>query len=190
MKINFSSPLSDLSQEDQAKLISWLERNTPAKVVEMVAAPRPEGFGINTHITTLRRFFARYTHHYRKEDYELAKELSSTPPSEEANLRKATIATLEKMAFDMAITPKGKLNQFKALAKWCMKLSDQEQKLAMMNITREKLALDRQKFELNVARAALLHFKPLEKIAGDPSLDDEDKIRAARTVMFGQSEDS
>jgi hypothetical protein len=185
MKINFSSPLAELSKEDHATLITWLERNPVKDVINMVARPKPEGFGIKTHITTLRRFYARYEQQQRQEDYELAKELSKTPPLEAAAIREATIVTLQKRAFDMAITPNAKLGQFKALTKWCTKLCDHEHRAEMINITKEKLALDRTKFEFNAARAALLHFKPLQKIAEDKSLDDESKIRAAREAMFG-----
>src|SRR5436190_2341513 len=120
MKINPSSPLAQLSDDEQLTLISWLEKKPVKDVLDMVALPKPQGFGIKTHRNTLQRFYARYEHQQRREDYDLAKELVQTPPSDSADLRKATLLKLQKMAFDLATAPAGKLSQFKALARWCL----------------------------------------------------------------------
>jgi hypothetical protein len=185
MKINISSPLANLCEKDQNELITWLESYKVKDVVERVAKPRPEGFGIKTHITSLRRFWARYLHKQKSEDASLVAEIIATSPEEDKKLRKATIATMQKAAFDLANSPNCKLSEFKAVAKWCVKVSDQDQRQQVIEIAKQKLSLDRTKFEYNVARAALRRCKPLQAIAENQSLDDEAKILAARRELFG-----
>ena len=51
--------LDTLAEGQQLQLLSWLEMFPIAEVVQKVAAPPPEGFGIKTYITSLRRFQAR-----------------------------------------------------------------------------------------------------------------------------------
>ena len=58
-----------------------------------------------------------------------------------------------------------------------------EQHLAL---ARERLALERAKFEFNAAREALNHHATLGKIMADTNRDDEDKIQAAREMIFGK----
>ena len=48
--------LDSLSPEQREQLMDWLELHPVQKVLELVAAPPPDGFGIKTHITSLRRF--------------------------------------------------------------------------------------------------------------------------------------
>ena len=52
-----------------------------------------------------------------------------------------------------------------------------------------RLEFDIQKFQFNAARAALLHLNRLQQIAADQTIDDEDKVRAARKQMFGVTPD-
>lgn len=49
----------------QLQLLSWLEMFPIAEVVQKVAAPPPDGFGIKTYITSLRRFQARMNNEAR-----------------------------------------------------------------------------------------------------------------------------
>ena len=187
MKIKTVSPLSKLTEEDQEKLVLWVETLKMKDLLQMVAKPAPEGFGIVTHINTLRRFYVRYRNQHSDEDRDLAREISASGVEPADDYKKATLTTLQKMAFDISNSPDTKLSHFKALTRWAAKLSDQEQKMEALALMKQKLTLDIQKFQFNAARAALLHFKPLQRIAEDSQMDDEDKIRAARKQMFGDS---
>jgi hypothetical protein len=51
-----SSILDSLSPEAQEKIIGWLEIDSARLVAERISQPAPEGFGLHTHVTTLRRF--------------------------------------------------------------------------------------------------------------------------------------
>jgi hypothetical protein len=52
--------LGNLSEEDQAQILTWLEEMTYAAAVRQIAQPRPEGLDIKTHVTSLRRFYERH----------------------------------------------------------------------------------------------------------------------------------
>jgi hypothetical protein len=64
--------LNNLSATEREQLFDWLELHSPKTVLEMVAAPPPDGFGIKTHLNSLRRF-----HHRARNVFH--KELSATP---------------------------------------------------------------------------------------------------------------
>jgi hypothetical protein len=53
-----------------------------------------------------------------------------------------------------------------------------------LNLAREQAELEREKFEINTARLALEHAAKLKEIIHDHALDDEDKIRQSRRVVF------
>ncbi|MDB6039795.1 MAG: hypothetical protein JWM99_3636 [Verrucomicrobiales bacterium] len=59
IKFRESCVLSALSAAQQEQLFDWLELYPPKIVLEMVAAPPPDGFGLKTHLTSLRRFHER-----------------------------------------------------------------------------------------------------------------------------------
>ena len=56
------SAFAKLSPEDHTRLQAWLRENSYHKVVELVAQPAPEGFGIKTHITSLCRYYRQTIH--------------------------------------------------------------------------------------------------------------------------------
>src|SRR5436190_7008680 len=100
MRIKNSSPLAGLTETQQATLYGWLERMPPDQVLERLAKPAPEGFGIETHRNTLRRFYTRYQNSI-KDDEELAAEILMEPQPDKTAFTKATTATVEKIAFRM-----------------------------------------------------------------------------------------
>jgi hypothetical protein len=64
--------LDHLPTEKQEQLIDWIESLTAKEVLEKVAAPEPEGFGIKTHATSLQRFYERWQRHQHSSDNESA----------------------------------------------------------------------------------------------------------------------
>ena len=85
-----------------------------------------------------------------------------------------------------ATSPGEKLSQFKALARWVLKLKEHGQKADLLALMNRRLELDVEKFRFNAARSALIHFVELKEIAQNQQMDDEDKVRAARKKMFGE----
>jgi hypothetical protein len=59
--------LDSLSTAQQEQLVDWLELHPIKTVLEFVAAPPPEGFGIKTHITSMRRFQLRAQAHNQRD---------------------------------------------------------------------------------------------------------------------------
>jgi hypothetical protein len=176
------SVLEDLSETQQEQLIHWLECHPTRTVVEMVAKPPPDGFGLQTHVTTLRRFYARYQASLSAEELELAKLIGSA--SGGAPIQNATDALLSEWAFQIATNPQRTNGAFKALCRWALKNREQAQREAQLELNKERLSLDREKFEFNAARQALLHHADLARIMQDPNSDNEDKIQAARRCLF------
>src|SRR5688572_15386312 len=58
LKIRCGSFLSKLDTDQMQQLFRWLQEHSAPKVRLMVAAPAPEGFGLEVQETTLRRLRA------------------------------------------------------------------------------------------------------------------------------------
>jgi len=48
--------LGNLSEDDQDRILDWLEHISYREVLKRIAEPAPEGFGLNIHYNTLRKF--------------------------------------------------------------------------------------------------------------------------------------
>jgi hypothetical protein len=59
--------LDQLTDGQKGQLITWLETMSHAEVLKKLSAPEPEGFGIHTYITSLRRFQDRVNREQRAE---------------------------------------------------------------------------------------------------------------------------
>ena len=179
------SPLANLSTEQQEQLLAWLELHPMREVLEKVAAPAPDGFGIKTHPTTLRRFFARHRATVPEENSELANDLLKSIETS-SKFDSATAHSVRHIAFELSNSPGINSKLFKALSRWVLKMRDQEHAEQHLALARERLALERARFEFNAAREALNHHTQLGQILADPHADDEAKIHAARERIFGK----
>jgi hypothetical protein len=192
------SILEKLSAEDRERLLGWLELHPTRKVVELVAQQPPDGFGLNTHETTLRRFAARHRAQDRTEDLDLARLFAlgsaaasaasggASLPDSPQIMDSATQSLVSDWAFEIASSPRRKLNAFKSLSRWVLKHRELEQREREIKLHTDRLALDREKFEFNAARAALEQHSELGAILQNNDTDNEDKINAARSVLFNR----
>src|SRR5687768_788576 len=73
--------LDQLSTAQRDQVYDWLVDLRTKEVVQKVAQPAPEGFGIKTHITTLRRFKNRYWAELAADREESAKRFALTTAS-------------------------------------------------------------------------------------------------------------
>ena len=121
------------------------------EVLEKVAAPAPDGFGIKTYPTTLRRFFARHRVTVPDENSELANHLLKTVETS-SNVDSATAHSVRHIAFELSNSPGITAKQFKTLSRWVLRMRDQEHADQHLALARERLALERAKFEFNAAR--------------------------------------
>lgn len=181
------SVLAELSEDQQQQLLSWLDLHPIGQVLKMVAEQPPTGFGIITHPNSLRRFYARHQLASHPDENQLAAEISEVGGTED--LHNATNESLKRIAFELATSPKVTVKNFKAIARWTLKLRDQEQKADALALEKERLALERERFELNTARMALKRAGELQEILRKTDFDDEDKIRAARDRLFPRASD-
>jgi hypothetical protein len=60
MRIRKNDKLAQLKPEDRAKLDAWLENESYRRVIELVAAPRPEGLGLTTNLRALSCYYNRF----------------------------------------------------------------------------------------------------------------------------------
>jgi hypothetical protein len=90
--------LDGLSNDQHDQLLTWLELYPTNEVLQMIAAPPPQGFGIQTHITSLRRFQQHAQVNGKEDDVRLARRAQMT--GEELDLMKrAASSALIQHAF-------------------------------------------------------------------------------------------
>jgi hypothetical protein len=190
-KTRTDSVLFQLTEAQQAQVYDWLQDLGYAKTKEKLALPPPEGFGIETHLPSLRRFLVRYSKTLEKDD--LAEVGSGSEPDMPATVFGATEAAAHYGAFQLATSPVN-TNKIAHVSKWVATRQANEFKTRYLKIAEENLALsekrlnlDRDRFEMNAARQALRHFVALQEIHGNAKMDDEDKVRAARLKLFGSA---
>jgi hypothetical protein len=92
--------LGNLSEEDQAQILAWLEEMTYAAAVRQIAQPRPEGLDIKTHVTSLRRFYERHESESLLDSHapSLWREPINQIVSNPINFRPVLMQTLEREA--------------------------------------------------------------------------------------------
>src|SRR5687768_17335778 len=93
------SILESLTDDQRDQLYDWLLEMPVPKVAEKIALPAPEGLGVKTHLTTLRRFKNRHWAEHVADQIEDATHLSSTTASHEATLDNAIASSLKHHLF-------------------------------------------------------------------------------------------
>jgi hypothetical protein len=180
-KPRFDSLLFQLSEEQQAQVYDWISVLGYAKSRDRLAEPPPVGLSLNTHINSLRRFYRRYSQQIESE--ELSEASSSVADSSRALLAAAEHGA-HYAAFQLSAAPPHP-DTFNQLSRCLTKQKFLKVAEDHVALARERLALDHQKFQFNAARQALLKLPELAKIMNNPATDDEDKIWAARSQLFG-----
>jgi tRNA/tmRNA/rRNA uracil-C5-methylase (TrmA/RlmC/RlmD family) len=152
--------------------------------LEKVAAEPPEGFGIKTHLTTLRRFHLRARAHFHAEvaaDPELVVGKARLSQHSE----ELSIHALRQAAVELSTAHQRSPAQFRALAHWVTRLKEIEQRERELELANKRIELESRKFEYNAARATLIHLTELKEILRNETTDDEDEVWAAREKIFG-----
>ena len=191
MKFRSDSTFAHLTEEQQAQVYDWLLTIGYDETINRLAKPAPDGFGIKTFRQSLHRFFQRYSEQLKAEHVETAAALTASD-QQGATLRGGAQEALTHTAFQLATSPMD-IHGFKELGRWMAKQKSEQHQSAYVRIAeqhvalaRERLALERAKFEFNAAREALNHHSQLGQVLADPHADDEAKIQAARERIFGK----
>jgi len=198
IKFNAGCVLNTLSGAQQEQLFDWLELNSARTVLEMVAAPAPEGFGLKMHLTTLRRFLRAARTRFHKDLTATSVELIQSVQSIPNPLDQEAVAGLREFAVELATVQQRDPLHFATVSRWVLRLEQNAQRERQLKIAenrvallkekveleKTKAALEKTKFEFNSARAALLQLPALKDIVINHPGDSEDKIWAARDKVF------
>lgn len=175
--------LLSLPVEQRGELTDWLLSNVPYhRVLTMLR----EKFSVSTSLGALSHYWetecsaaliAR-----RQRAVSTADEIAEAALKKPGNFDAATIEALKQKAFELSISPGADPRDVKSLFGLVLKARDQE-------LSEKELSLARQKFEFDAVKAALAELPELRRIAGDKSMDEDAKIRAARIRLFGSAPD-
>ena len=194
MKVRSDSVLAQLTQEQLAMLYDWILASSSYQDAQARALkPAPDGFSLHIHITTLRRFYQNYTTWLRQQ------EQPDRIAAEPAQLISAAQNEIAHSIHSLAHSP-ANIAQLKIVTNFLQQQRETALKENFLDLARdqaaaarERIALERERmieqrrqWEYNAARAALNHMPALIKIFQDATMDNEDKIWAAREVCFGK----
>ena len=198
IRFNAGCILNTLSGAQQEQLFDWLELYSARTVLEMVAAPAPEGFGLKMHLTTLRRFLRAARTRFHKDLTATPVELVQPVPSVPNPLDQEAVAGLREFAVELATVQQRDPLHFATVSRWVLRLEQNSQRERQLKIAENRVALlkekmelektkatlEKTKFEFNASRAALSCLTELDEIVEKHPGDSEDKIWAAREKLF------
>jgi len=142
--------LDSLSDEQRDQLFSWMGSIKIDEVVDKVAAPPPDGFGIKTYITSLRRFYQREKLSRDRDNLPLAR-MAHLNSEEFAIFQNASTALLTQQLFEVIASPAQGPNHLAVASKWLLATKEQELRREKLKLSRERYELDRQKLRLAAA---------------------------------------
>ena len=173
----FPGILETLSPEQSDQLLTWIEIHPIQTVLERVAAPPPDGFGMKTHVTSLRRFYRRAQSRLIEEE---AREAGPSPVATQdaAAIEHAAVGAMTFHAFQAASCPALSRKDMLGAARWLRGLRAHQLELEKIQLARERLAFDRQRLQMLVA---------LKEAASETDYE-EDKIQAAvASIIRGEN---
>lgn len=182
--------LDKLTPEQQATLLLSMDSGEPDKaVLRKVSAPPPDGSGIRTHVTSLRRFYARRQLDDRLADLELARAHASAKNGSEALFLNAAENILAETAFEFPTSSDFRPEHFRVVSNWLLKVRDRELRREQVETNRERLALlrKREKFLAAVREAHSRTSHQEQKIA-EARLRFEDEGITAQSSDMPSSE--
>ncbi|MGV3771793.1 MAG: hypothetical protein ACO1QB_02755 [Verrucomicrobiales bacterium] len=136
--------LDQLNPEQQEELFELLCSHTTKEVLQKISAPPPEGWGIDTHLTSLRRFYQRKQLEFMKAELEDKSSLHLSAP-DAAALKKGALAGLTASMFHASRSPQGNPRQMERAFQLFIELEKLEQ-------ARERLKLDKERLEFERAK--------------------------------------
>jgi hypothetical protein len=135
-----NSPLHVLTEAQLNQLYEWL-LETPAKeVAQKIALPAPDGFGIKTHVTTLRRFKDRRWAELAADQIETAAHLAGAHPAQQDTLDAGILSALKHHLFQIASSADVTDAQLALLGRWAHRQEKLKLDIQRVQIVRERLA--------------------------------------------------
>lgn len=182
-KTRADAVLLNLPEDQQAKLADWLLSGVPYHEAKVLAEKE---FGVSVRsLSSFSEFFSAVCapHLLARRRRALG---AAGERAQEAEIHSgaafdaATLDALRQKAYELAESPQTDPRDVKAVMMLLLKARDQD-------FEREKLTLDRQKFEFDAAKACLEKLPELKAIATDKGLDSQQRIEQVRMKLFGMA---
>jgi hypothetical protein len=172
--------LLNLPEEQQAQLSDWLLSGIPYHTVKQMVF---DNFKVATSLGALNSFYNQFCSASliarRQRAVTTASEIAQEAESKPGRFDSATIDALKQKAFELSINPGSDPRDVKSLFMLVLKARDQQ-------LDQDHLALDRDKFQFDAAKACLEKLPELKTIAADRGLGEQAKLDAIRKQLFGE----
>ena len=183
--------LANLPLHQKQRLNQWLrEGKDYDEIADLIAQPPPVGFSVKTSDSAVSRYYKK---NKLAEALAESDEIIADLPNPTASLKNLLHQSALTTALQVELPPA----TFQILARHYRNLSAEqfkqravEQRDRQLQLIEDRLHHHRRVFEFNAARAALAAACELQQIANHPQMDDEQKIWAARTRLFGALPDT
>jgi hypothetical protein len=174
------SKLLNLPDDQQAQIVDWLLSGMPYYAV---AAMILKEFEIRCSNSVLSRFYKIAVEPAllvrRRRAVETANAIGEEAAQHPGRMDQATVDALKQRAFELSINPQVNPKDVKAIFALVLKARDQE-------LSEQQLALDRDRFQFDAAKACLKKLPELKAIASDTAMDEDAKLLAVREKLFGE----
>lgn len=168
--------LDELTPEKQEELFDLLEHLTTREVLAKIAAPPPEGWGLNTHVTSLRRFYQRKQLDLLRAEIEERSSLGLVTFSETVLKHEAFSALLQKTLYS-SFAPSGDRKRLAQAFKFVLELEK-------LDYQRQRLKLDKEKMELEKIKQQVHAVLKSVKMADVLATDQFDKVLKDLNAML------
>ena len=170
-----------LPEEQQAKLAEWLLGGMPYHQARELVEKE---FGVKVSLGVFTSFWELVCTPMllakRRRMAGTASDRAEEAADHPAQFDAATLDALKQRAYELAEAPHCDPKDVKAIMMLLLKAQDQDFK-------NRQLTLEKDKFQFEAAKAALKCLPALRKVASDNSLNETDKIQAARQLVFGEA---
>ena len=193
---NPHSTLETLTDDQKDQLFDWLLEMPAREVLEKLALPPGEGFGLKTNLTTLQRFKSRRWVEHVADEIQCAARLADTTAGHDTTLGNAITSGLKHHLFQLASAPDPTGAQLALVARWVHRQEKLQLDLQRLQLARERAAQNQRRLELleravkareleAAARAAKLNPPRKKEDALGPLIRNPEDVLARAEKKFG-----
>lgn len=143
--------LQNLSEEQKEQLLTWIA-TIPKKgdIIDKIAAPPPEGFGIKTYITSLQRFIQRERIREFQEQLSIAR-AENLNDDDLALIRRAAMVAVTRFVHEVITAPTLHPAHVKIALKWLKDIEHIEIRKEQIELRRKNLGFQKEKLKMAAA---------------------------------------
>ena len=176
--------LDQLTNEQLDQLYDWLLDMPTKQVVEKVALPAPEGFGIKTHVTTLRRFKDRRWAELAADRIQTATQLAGITTNQHDTLDTGIQVAIKHHMFERASASNITNDQLTLVSRWSHRQEKLKLEIQRVQIARDRCAQNNLRLQL-LARSRNLSFSGGTS-SKSPTSTSRDAITPKNAIPAGQ----